>query len=113
MLTGKPSLSSLKRFTSIIKETEPDLIQGWMYHGNIAAQFFNTITRSKVPLVWSIHHSLHQISGEKPLTQGLIRLGALSSKYINRVAYVSEKSQQQHEQLGYSKTNSCVVPNGF
>ena len=113
MLEGKPSLSSAKRLLSVVKGIQPDLIQGWMYHGNIASQFYKTLSRSKIPVVWSIHHSLHQISKEKPLTQSLIRLGALSSKYIEQIAYVSEKSQMQHQKLGYSQHNSCVIPNGF
>ncbi|MEL6927019.1 MAG: glycosyltransferase [Cyanobacteria bacterium J06600_6] len=113
MLAGKPTLDSAKRLTQLIKQIEPDLIQGWMYHANLAAQLFNFFVNRKVPVLWSIHHSLHEISAEKPLTQGIIRFGSWSSKYTAKVAFVSEKSQSQHEKLGYAKANSCVIPNGF
>lgn len=113
MLAGKPTLSSAQRLTKLIKQIEPDLIQGWMYHANLAAQFFNFFVNRQVPVLWSIHHSLHEISAEKPLTQGIIRFGSWSSKYTAQVAFVSEKSQSQHQQLGYAKANSCVIPNGF
>lgn len=113
MLSGKLSVASARRMIELIKQAQPDLIQGWMYHGNLAAQFFNFIAGRKIPVLWSIHHSLHSISSEKPLTQGIIRFGSWSSKYISKVAYVSEKSQAQHQKIGYSKANSCLVPNGF
>jgi glycosyltransferase involved in cell wall biosynthesis len=113
MLIGKPTVASIRQLIELIKQVQPDLIQGWMYHGNLAAQFYNFVTGKKTPVLWSIHHSLHSISSEKPLTQAIIRLGSWSSKYVDRVAYVSEKSQAQHQKIGYSKANSCVIPNGF
>ena len=113
MLVGKPSLSSAKKVIDLIKQAQPDLIQGWMYHGNLAAQFFNFVSGKKTPVLWSIHHSLHDLPSEKPLTQAIIRFGSWSSKYISKVAYVSEKSKGQHQKLGYSHSNGCIVPNGF
>jgi glycosyltransferase involved in cell wall biosynthesis len=113
MLIGKPSVASIKKLIELIKQIKPDLIQGWMYHGNLAAQFCNFINGKKTPVLWSIHHSLHSISSEKLLTQGIIRFGSWSSNYVDKVAYVSEKSQIQHQKIGYSKVNSCVIPNGF
>ena len=113
MLVGKPSVSSIKKVVDLIKQAQPDLIQGWMYHGNLAAQFFNFVSGKKTPVLWSIHHSLHDLPSEKPLTQGIIRFGSWSSKYVSKVAYVSEKSKGQHQKLGYSEKNGCIIPNGF
>jgi glycosyltransferase involved in cell wall biosynthesis len=113
MLIGKPSIASAKRIIDLIKQTQPDLIQGWMYHGNLAAQFFNFISGNKIPVLWSIHHSLHDLSSEKPLTQAIVRFGSWSSKHVSKVAYVSEKSKDQHQEIGYSQENGCIVPNGF
>ncbi len=113
MSIGKPSITSALRLIKLIKQIEPDLIQGWMYHANIAAQFSNLFADQKVPVIWSIHHSLHDLPSEKLLTQAIIRFGSYSSKYVSQVAFVSQKSQAQHHKIGYSKANSCVVPNGF
>jgi glycosyltransferase involved in cell wall biosynthesis len=113
MLIGKPTIASIRRLIKLIKQVQPDIIQGWMYHGNLAAQFLNFVTGKKTPLLWSIHHSLHSISSEKPLTQVIIRFGSWSSKYVSKIAYVSERSQTQHQKIGYSSASSCVVPNGF
>lgn len=113
MLPGKTTIISALRTIELIKQVKPDVIQGWMYHGNLAAQFFNFVTAQKIPVLWSIHHSIHDISSEKLLTQGIIRFGSWSSQYISNLAFVSEKSQAQHLQLGYPQDNSCVIPNGF
>ncbi|MEM6613545.1 MAG: glycosyltransferase [Cyanobacteria bacterium P01_C01_bin.72] len=113
MLAGRPTLSSAARLKAIISEIEPDLIQGWMYHANLAAQFFNFFVNRRIPVLWSIHHSLHDLGSEKLLTQAIIHFGRWSSRYTGQVAFVSERSQAQHQALGYSQANSCVIPNGF
>lgn len=113
MNTGIPTIQTTKKLIKTINQLEPDLIQGWMYHGNIAAQFVSFISRQKAPVLWSIHHSLHSLSSEKFLTQALIKLGGLTAKFVKQVAFVSEKSKMQHENLGYSQHNSCIIPNGF
>lgn len=83
MLKGKPTIASAKRIIEFVNKIHPDLIQRWMYHGNLAAQFFNSVAGQKTPLLWSIHYSLHKmISGEKPLTQAIIRVGSWTSQYI-------------------------------
>ena len=113
MKAGIPSIKTIKDLRKIVNSLEPDLIQGWMYHGNIAAQFASFVSLKKLPVIWSIHHSLHSLSEEKILTQTLIRLGGLTAKSVQQVAFVSEKSQLQHQALGYPTNNSCTIPNGF
>ena len=113
MLQGKPSIKSIQNLLKLLQQIQPDLIQGWMYHGNLAAQLANFFRVRKTPILWSIHHSLHSISKEKPLTQAIIRFGSWTSKYVSQVAYVSEKSQNQHQKIGYAKDNGCLIPNGF
>ena len=113
MNAGIPTIQTTKKLLQTINKIQPDLIQGWMYHGNIAAQFVSFISRQKLPVLWSIHHSLHSLSSEKFLTQALIKLGGLTAKCVKQVAFVSEKSKLQHEKLGYPEHNSCIIPNGF
>ena len=113
MNTGIPTIQTTKKLIQTVNKLKPDLIQGWMYHGNIAAQFVSSLSQQKIPVLWSIHHSLHSLSSEKLLTQALIRLGGLTARCVKQVAFVSEKSKLQHENLGYPSQNSCIIPNGF
>jgi hypothetical protein len=36
---GVPTPNVIGKLINIIREIKPDLMQGWMYHGNLAAQF--------------------------------------------------------------------------
>ena len=113
MNQGKPSVQKFFKVISLIRREQPQIIQGWMYHGNIAAQLASLLSFQKIPVSWSIHHSIHSLQSEKPLTQAIIRFGAWTSQAVDKVAYVSQVSQQQHLRLGYPTDNSCTIPNGF
>ena len=110
---GQLPLNKIGQLSRIIHQQQPDLIQGWMYHGNIAAQFSSSISGKKIPVLWSIHHSIHSLGSEKLLTQALIRLGSLTAQFVSKIAFVSQKSREQHQKLGYPAENSCSIPNGF
>ena len=113
MKQAKPTPGSLYRTFKLLKETQPQLLQGWMYHGNIAAQLFSFLTFKSCPVIWTIHHSLNNIKTEKKTTQALIRIGARLSIFASRITYVSSVSQSQHYKLKYSKKNTEVLSNGF
>lgn len=108
-----PNITHLSKVVSIIKKYQPDIIQGWMYHGNIASCFASLFSSHPPPVIWSIHHSINELSAEKLLTRLLIRIGTLLSSFTREIAYVSKTSQEQHEKLGYATQKSCVIPNGF
>lgn len=101
------------RLINIVHQLKPDLIQGWMYHGNLAAQFASVFCSQKPPVLWSIHHSISSLTSEKKMTIAIIKLGTQLSKLTKSTVFVSRTSKSQHETLGYSSKNSCVIPNGI
>jgi glycosyltransferase involved in cell wall biosynthesis len=113
MELGKPSIKSLWKLQDLLKQIKPNVIQSWMYHANIAAQLSQLLSFMDIPICWSIHHSIASLGSEKKLTIMLIKLGAYLSHLIPEIVFVSQLSQQQHQALGYSDRNSCVIPNGF
>ncbi|MFB2918982.1 glycosyltransferase family 4 protein [Aerosakkonema funiforme] len=113
MDAGKPTISALVKLLSLVKKIKPDLIQGWMYHGNLAGQVASLFYLAQIPVIWSIHHSIHSLESEKSMTVKIIKGGAYLSHIASKVAFVSQASKLQHEALGYSQKNSCVIPNGF
>jgi glycosyltransferase involved in cell wall biosynthesis len=113
MELGTPTLNAIWNLIQKIREIQPDLIQGWMYHGNIAAKFASIFYFRKIPILWSIHHSISSLKSEKKLTIALIKLGANITKSIQQVIFVSQNSKNQHEKLGYRSDNSCIIANGF
>ena len=108
-----PTLRMIWALRKLVQKIQPDVVQGWMYHGNLAAQWVSRFTRSPRPVVWSIHYSIDALDKDKKTTVAVIKLGAKLSRFADRVLFVSQVSQSQHHMIGYAKTNSQVIPNGF
>lgn len=113
MKPGLPTPASVWSLIRLVREIKPDLIQGWLYHGSLAAQIGSLVLPGKIPAVWSIHCSIYSLSFEKKLTAAVVRLCALLSKLAAGIIFVSRTSQAQHQALGYSIDKSCVFPNGI
>lgn len=113
MKAGRPTLSSLVKLRTVIKRIRPDLIQGWMYHGNLAATLAHFFATGHPALAWNIRHSLYDISDEKPMTRLMIRVNRLFSFTADVLLYNSQLSRQQHEAFGFSSAKGQVIPNGI
>lgn len=113
MKQGIPTFSTTLRLVQTIQNFKPDILQGWMYHGNLAAYFASLFLMKKTPIFWSIHFSIGSLSTEKWMTKTIIRLGASLSNFVNQSIFVSKNSKNQHQIIGYSTTKNCVIPNGF
>ena len=103
----------LARLVSIARRLRPGVIQGWMYHANLAALLAQMSLSRHVPVVWNIRHTPHRLAYEKRMTAAMIRLGARLSARAARIVYVAEESAVQHEALGYRSGTGLVIPNGF
>ncbi|MBN3883582.1 MAG: glycosyltransferase [Nostoc sp.] len=110
---GKPKLANIWRLIHIVRQLQPDLIQGWMYHGNLAAQFARLFLFKQVSVLWNIRHSLYSLDLEKPRTTIIIKLSAQFSNSATKIIYNSQNSARQHEKSGYCIKKTCVIPNGF
>ncbi len=113
MIRGIPSLSATWKLIHLVDDFKPDIIQGWMYHGNLAAQLVKFFNMHKTYVLWSIHHSINSLKYEKKMTQFIIRFGAFLSQFSNQIVFVSRNSKSQHNALQYCSERSCVIPNGF
>ena len=107
------SPNSVVRLLQLSKKLMPEIVQGWMYHGNAAALCLKILVKRKAALVWNIRQSLYKLSDEKLLTQIVIRWGAYASKHVDRIIYNSKTSTFQHEAIGYCSSNRILIPNGF
>lgn len=95
---------------ALVRAARPDLIQGWMYHSNLAAQVAGRLAGA--PVCWCIQNSFHSFAAEKPLTRLTIRITARISGMAKKIVFVSHASREQHEQLGFAAGRGCVIPNG-
>ena len=112
MNRGQININSVIKLHQILKKTKPDIIQGWMYHGNLAA-LLGTYINKKAKLSWNIRLSLETYPEMKFKTRLAIKLGAMFSKKANSIIYNSTRSLNQHRQFGFSLDNDLYIPNGF
>jgi glycosyltransferase involved in cell wall biosynthesis len=113
MPQGMPSFSGMAELFRQARGLRADVIQGWMYHGNLAALLLRWLAPGRTPLVWNIRHSVNELHEEKPVRRALIRLGAALSGVPAAIVYNSRISARQHERLGYAAARTVVIPNGF
>ena len=113
MSEGVPSLPAAWRLTRIARRADPDLVIGWMHHGNLAASFARSMLGGRRPLIWNVRHSVADIREEKPLTRIVLKLGAALSRGPDAILYNSSVAAAQYEGLGYDPGRAMVIPNGF
>jgi glycosyltransferase involved in cell wall biosynthesis len=114
MQPGFPSPRAALRLTRLLRAFNPNLLQGWMYHGNLAAQAAAVTLAQKTPVVWNIRGSHHILSEEKFMTAATIWIGARLSALPSRIVANSVVSAELHRRhLGFSKHRWTVIPNGF
>ena len=104
------------RFLSLLSLTRrfcPQVIQGWMPHGNLAASLTQFAAHIAAPVIWNVRMSLDVPDGEKLTTLGFIRLGAFLSRHPTAIIYNSLSGARQHEKCGYRSAQSAVISNGF
>ncbi|UWR01245.1 glycosyltransferase (plasmid) [Rhodobacteraceae bacterium S2214] len=110
---GRFSLTALSELRSIVIKEHPLLIQGWMYHGNIAATLVHLLGKNHGALSWNIRTSLDSMVDMSRSTRFIIALGRLLSNRPNAIIFNSVRSSQQHVTKGYCKSGVTVIPNGF
>jgi len=113
MKRGLLSFPVLKKLREEICNRQPDLIQGWMYHGNLVATLARSMCSKKTAVVWNVRHSLYDLAHEKVMTRQVIRANRFFSKSVDTLLYNSQVSRQQHEIFGFRGNRGQVIPNGI
>jgi glycosyltransferase involved in cell wall biosynthesis len=107
------SCGALFRLARIAARFEPDVIQGWMYHGNLIAALLRTLSQRQAALAWNVRQCLPDLEFEKPVTRLVIR----ASKYLSRrpelMLFNSNASLNDHDAFGFCVARASVIPNGF
>ncbi len=111
---GLPGPRALWRLKGLVRELQPDIIQGWMYHGNLAAVAAAGMLPTHRPaLLWNVRQSLYSMTAEKQLTKQVIRANRWGSRRVDAILYNSRLSRDHHEAFGFSAKYGAVIPNGF
>jgi len=109
-----PTPATIYRFVRLMKSLKPDLIQGWMYHGNLAAQLAAASSPRRVPVLWNVRGSSYNLKDVKPFTAVIIWLGGKLSSLPRLIINNSLVSAIKHEErLGYRSSKRMIISNGF
>lgn len=111
--SGRFSLSLLIRLARELRAIEPDLVQAWMYHANLAVWVARFLLRGHWPLCWSVRCSIGAPSSIKWTTRLVINICAYLGKRTTSIIYNSHLACGHHENIGYPRARSLVIPNGF
>jgi glycosyltransferase involved in cell wall biosynthesis len=119
MYTDAPSTAHLRylvqalKILPLVRRLRPQLLQGWMYHTNLAASIAALCGTARAPVLWNIRQSLDHIRCMRHTTAATIRMGKLLSQQPLAIVYNSETAVQQHEAFGYSPRRRIVLSGGF
>lgn len=110
--------SSLKRLWSMLRPGAsrfgaPDVIQGWMLHGNMVAWMLRSFRYRRARLAWNLRMTLAGTFHERGRTMWLTRRIAPLSKGVDLLLANSETSMRDHFAIGYRPRRALVIPNGF
>ena len=106
-------ISNIKTLNEIKKKHKINVVQGWMYHGNLFAFIFQKIFFSKAKLFFNVRHALYNFKFENYKNIFSITLGKFISRFADKIIYNSAVSKNHHEDKGYSNKNGVIVRNGF
>lgn len=99
----------------LLRADPPDVVQGWMYFGNLIASVLSRgLSRAlprKVMLAWNIRQSPADFSLEKRRT----RLSIWLARWLlpDLVIYNSFAGQQAHQRFGFNRKTNTVIVNGI
>ncbi|MCP5559056.1 MAG: glycosyltransferase [Verrucomicrobiaceae bacterium] len=113
MKPGLPTPGGLWRMLRIAREFKPDLLCGWMQHGNLAASVLRPWLPGKPPILWNVRQAVYSLGFEKRSAALLISLLRWLSRRPAAIICNSSVAAEQLEQIGYSMKHRRVIANGF
>ena len=106
-------LYAFLNFKNIIKKISPDIIQGWMTHGNFASVIAYFILSGRPSLFWNIRQTVYKLKHEYILTRFLFLINILLSRLPNGIISNANISIKQLIKFGYKNDSFILIPNGF
>ena len=100
-------------FKNIIKKISPDIVQGWMTHGNFASVLAYFILSGRPSLFWNIRQTVYKLKHEYILTRFLFLINILLSRIPNGIISNAKISIKQLVKFGYKNDSFILIPNGF
>jgi glycosyltransferase involved in cell wall biosynthesis len=103
-------IMSIPRLGHLIRTSECDVLQAWMYRPNLLAGLLGRLNGK--PVIWNIRASAPDLLG--PASRFLVYAGGLLARWLpDFVINCSTQSAQLHALWGYDAAECGVIPNGY
>lgn len=108
------AIAGMFRLARLIAAERPDIVQGWMYHGDLAAllALFLSGRRKRTALIWNIRCSDIDLSHNVVLRM-VVRACVLLSRFPDLVMANSVSGLKWHRAIGYRPRRATIVFNGI
>ena len=95
-----------------VRRHRPNIIQGWMYHGNVTAQLLRPLAPmgARPRVILGIRCTEYSVEGEP---RPVVRLDAALSRFADLLIANSDAGLSAHLAHGYRPARSVVVHNGI
>ena len=106
-----PSLKLLG-FLRWMRSHDADLVQTWMYHGDLVGGFYR-LTGGRSPVVWNVRRArFGRRTMKAPTRLAAQACACLSHIAPARIVVNSLAGAQFHQRRGYAAAKMTVIPNG-
>ena len=107
----RPRPLAVVALARLIRRTRPRIVQGWLYHGDLAATLALALAgrRRTTRLAWGIQCSNLNTRLYRPQLALTVRACAALSSHPDVVVSNSEAGLARHRALGYRPARTCVI----
>jgi glycosyltransferase involved in cell wall biosynthesis len=102
------AMASVGRLAALVRRAQPDVLQGWMYYGDMFTALANQMVPGKRRLFWNLRASDTVEGGYGRL----VRINAKLSGWPDIVIANSQSGLDFHRAQGYRPRRTEVIPNG-
>jgi len=110
---GILKISAFIRSLKILREINPDIIQGWLVHGNFVAQIASIFLPYRLSTLWNIRYTALPEGETKRSILFIIKLLSILSFLPQKIVFNSKAGADDHCKMRYRSNKSCIIPNGF
>lgn len=96
---------------NLLRKLKPDIVQTWMYRANLVGGLAAKIVGA--PTVWGIHCSTFDSRFPFKSRMLVYLSGATAGWLPKRIINCSDRSAIAHQKIGFPRSRTAVVPNGF
>ena len=113
MSPGRPSPIAFIRLVKALRQTNPDVVQTWMYHGDLFGGLAARVAGIQ-SVVWGVRHSNLEPGKSKKTTIWIAKILAKLSWWLpTKIVVCAQRAMDSHEALGYDRNKMRFIPNGY